>query len=330
MKLNRKILLIIPLILVSFFTWSCNKKNEEVVKVQEKTQVPDNKTAIVEINGTTLYDKDFYYYNSVVLKELDPKDYSNESIKNKLMNDFVEHYLLLQEAKRRNIQIDEKQVSVVLDSFLNETGAQDLKVYSGSYDTSTKDLAKSITEKLLIEGLIYNVVNSGIEITEKDIKKAYNEMYANVEPVKKAHLYQIYTKERSDAEKALAELKRGLAFNEVAGRYSVGPEKENGGDLGYVIESDFPEIFSKAFRLRAGQFSDIIRSEYGFHIFLVKNYERVRKEPLNKVKEEIHFKLYNQEQDLKIKEFIDVLYKNATIKYLHDINLDNFTKYKSK
>lgn len=332
MKLNKNIIIVTSFIITSLFVMSCNKKNEDPVKQVEKAQqqIIDNKSAIIEINGEIFYDKDFYSYNSVVLKELDPKDYNNAEIKKNLIDDFIEHNLLLQEAKRRNVKVDEKEVGVALYGILNDSGAQDLKVYSGSYDTSTKELAKRVNEKMLIESLIYNVVNSEIEVSDNDIKNAYNQMYANAEPIRKAHLYQIYTKEKGDAEKALAELKRGLAFNEVAKRYSAGPEKENGGDLGYVVESDFPEIFSNAFKLRAGQFSDIIRSEYGYHIFLIKSYERVKKEPLNKVKEEIHFKLYNQEQDSKIKEFIDVLYKNATITYLHDISLDNYTRYKSK
>ncbi len=121
----------------------------------------------------------------------------------------------------------------------------------------------------------------------------------------------------------MAELTRGLAFNEVAVRYSEGPEKEDGGDLGFIIDTDYPEIFGEAFKLKPGKISDIVKSEYGYHIFLVKEYSRSKKIDYDDVKTQIHFSLYNKEQDKKIEELINELYKNADIKYLTDINLND-------
>lgn len=286
----------------------------------------DNGTAILNINGQILYDRDFFNFAGVAIKELNTDDYDNKEIYEQLISNFIEHNLLLQEAERRNIPIDETKTGAALENFLSESGAQDLKVYSGSYSTDPKILSALLHQRMKIENLIYDTINSNIDIKEADIKKAYDENFSTISPVRKAHLLQIFTTNKPIAEKAMAELKRGLSFNEVASRYSEGPEKDNGGDLGLVIDSDYPEIFGEAFKLPAGKISEIIKSEYGYHIFLVKQYEKPKKIDYEQVKTQIHFTLYNKEQDEKIQELIDELYKKADIKRINDIDLADFSK----
>ncbi len=195
-------------ILLLFFTTGCSffekEKNAENIDAKK-----DNSTAYVVINGKTLYTDDFFKFAGVVLKEMNESDFKNQEVKNYLVKNFIEHNLLLQEAQRRNIKVDEKKISAVTESFLSEAGTQDLKVYSGSYDIDN---------------------------------------YSQKEPSKKAHIFQIFTTDKQVAEKAMAELTRGLAFNEVAVRYSEGPEKEDGGDLGFIIDTDYPELINELYK----------------------------------------------------------------------------------
>lgn len=311
--------LVISLLL---FTVGCSLFEKE--KKADTANVPkDNRTAYVVINGNTLYTDDFFKFAGVALKEMNESDLKNEEVKKYLVKNFIEHNLLLQEARRRNIKVDEKKINAVTESFLSEAGTQDLKVYSGSFDTDANALSEILREKFMVETLIADMINSNIDIKEDEIRQEYTELYSQKEPAKKAHLFQIFTTDKQVAEKAMAELKRGLAFNEVATRYSEGPEKEDGGDLGFIIDTDYPEIFGEAFKLKPGKISDIVKSEYGYHIFLVKEYSKPKKINYDDVKTQIHFSLYNKEQDKKIEELINELYKNADIEYLTDISLSD-------
>lgn len=287
----------------------------------------DNRTVILEINGRSYSDADFFNYAGTALRELNPKDYDNEEIKKKLLDDFIEYNLLLQEAERQNIQIDEKYLNSFLELLSSEDGSQVLKVYSGSYDTDPAVIREQLQNRLKIEELLYSKINSDIVIPEAKIKEQYKEKYEKNVPERRAHLYQIFTTDKTMAEKAMAELKRGIAFTEVASRYSSGPEKDEGGYLGIVAENDYPEIFGEAFKLQPGKRSGIIRSEYGYHIFLVDKYDRTKKPAYNSVKESIHFSLYNKEQDEKFKELINELYSSAKIKRINDIDFNNFSKF---
>ena len=182
-----------------------------------------------------------------------------------------------------------------------------------------------LREKFMIETLIYNTVNANIDISEDEIKQEYDDNYSKMPIPRKAHVFQIFTTDKQQAEKAMAELNRGLSFTEVASRYSEGPEKDDGGDLGFILATDYPEIFSEAFTLKAGQYGEILKSDYGYHIFLVKEYSRSKPATFDELKTEIHFSLYNKEQNKKIEELVNELYKNATIEYLSNIELSDYS-----
>jgi len=72
------------------------------------------------------------------------------------------------------------------------------------------------------------------------------------------------------AESALAEVRGGADFSVVARRLSDDPgSKERGGDVGWFRRGQMALPFERAaFRLRAGQISDIVTTTYGYHIIL--------------------------------------------------------------
>ncbi len=313
------ILLIILLIFIS----CCNssKKNENN---DDKNIIDYSTTAYIIINGRTFYMSDFLKFADIALKEMSGSDLNNESVKKYLIDNFIEHKLLLQEAIRRNVQIDEKKIYLVTNSFLSETGIQDLKVYSGSFNTNGRDLADMLRERSMVETLIYDYISSKIEIKEDEIRKKYNALYGQGELEEKTHLFQIFTTDKDVADKALAELNKGIAFAEVASRYSEGPEKSEGGDLGFISKETYPEIFAEAFKLKEGEISNIVKSEYGYHIFLVQEYSTPKQADYNSVKTQIHFSLYNKEQNKKIRELVHSLYEKADIQYVNDIDLSTY------
>ena len=71
----------------------------------------------------------------------------------------------------------------------------------------------------------------------------------------------------SQANEILSHLKTGTDFSELAIKYSTGPSKYNGGDIGFLFPSDIDDRILKAIeKLKVGEFSNIIRTESGFCI----------------------------------------------------------------
>lgn len=79
---------------------------------------------------------------------------------------------------------------------------------------------------------------------------------------------QIIVKELTAAEEILRKLKTGVDFKELAKQQSIGPAAQKGGDLGYFNKGDFrPEFEQVILTLKVGEFSEIVKSELGYHIF---------------------------------------------------------------
>lgn len=73
---------------------------------------------------------------------------------------------------------------------------------------------------------------------------------------------------RKKAEDVLAKLKKGEKFEDLAKQYSQDPgTKDKGGDLGWIVEGQtVPEFQKAAFGLAKGATSDLVKTQFGFHI----------------------------------------------------------------
>ena len=85
--------------------------------------------------------------------------------------------------------------------------------------------------------------------------------------VKASH---ILVKTRSEAEKLLGELKKGASFSTLAQQHSECPSRKKGGDLGWFGRGKMvPEFEKAAFSLKKGELSDIVKTQFGYHIIKV-------------------------------------------------------------
>ena len=72
---------------------------------------------------------------------------------------------------------------------------------------------------------------------------------------------------RKRIEEVLAQAKAGTDFAELAKKYSQGPSADRGGDLGFAPRGAFVKPFEDAaFALKPGEISNIVRTEFGFHV----------------------------------------------------------------
>ncbi|HEX6794037.1 MAG TPA: peptidylprolyl isomerase [Casimicrobiaceae bacterium] len=84
---------------------------------------------------------------------------------------------------------------------------------------------------------------------------------------------------RKRAEQALAEVKGGKDFAEVAAAYSSAPDATSGGDLGWRTRARLPSVFADVVqKMKPGEVSPVLRSTSGFHIVKLVN-ERSRDTP---------------------------------------------------
>jgi peptidyl-prolyl cis-trans isomerase SurA len=118
------------------------------------------------------------------------------------------------------------------------------------------------------------------------------------------------------AEEVLKKLDEGAAFAEMAGVYSDGPQRGQGGSLGWVEASALrKELADAAFSLKPGQRSSIVEIPEAYFIVLVEETKSAHVKPLSEVREGIERLLIIKEQDRLYNQYLDRLKKKAFIRY---------------
>jgi peptidyl-prolyl cis-trans isomerase D len=93
---------------------------------------------------------------------------------------------------------------------------------------------------------------------------------------------------REKATEVLEEARKGNDFATLAKKYSEGPTKSSGGDLGYFTAGRMVKPFEDtAFKMKKGEISDLVRTRFGYHIIKVEDVKEARTKALDEVRDQI-------------------------------------------
>lgn len=150
-------------------------------------------------------------------------------------------------------------------------------------------------------------VAESIALSDTQIQGYYNshkDQYRTPERVKARHILVMTLNKQGDeipklkakAEDLLKQIKAGADFAKLAEKNSDDTTSATkGGDLGWVVRGQMTKAFEDAtFALKPNEISNIITTEYGFHIIQVLEKEQPRLRPLDEVKTGIVTTLKNQ------------------------------------
>jgi peptidyl-prolyl cis-trans isomerase C len=126
--------------------------------------------------------------------------------------------------------------------------------------------------------------------------------------------------QRDEAQKTIkdiqSQLKKGADFSELSKKYSEDPQsKERGGDLGYFSRNEMVPPFEKAaFGLAVGQTSDIVETDFGYHLILVDEKKASRKPNFDELKDDLREYLFQQRAAKRLESYVKELRSKAEIK----------------
>jgi peptidyl-prolyl cis-trans isomerase D len=131
---------------------------------------------------------------------------------------------------------------------------------------------------------------------------------------------------KKNAEDVLKQAKKGAKFEDLAKKYSEDPgSKDKGGDLGWITQGQtVPEFEKTAFGLDKGQISDLVKTQYGFHIIKVLDKETARTKTFDEVKDSLRAPMVLQQADQQAAQAADQLAK--AIRQSNKVSLDDLAK----
>ena len=207
-----------------------------------------------------------------------------------VLNDMIEAKLIIQKAKEEEYEIDEqiiremaeKQIKQVASQFPSELEfKKELKMAGLSVPDLKDYYIEMMTEEQLKSQIIQHNIKSKIHITESEVEEYYKENL--VEIPNRPEMFQIgmivrFIKAGDDTkDKVLVEINKirdklneGADFAELAKEYSDGPSGANGGNLGFFGKGMMVKPFEDAaFALMPGEISEVIETQFGYHIIKV-------------------------------------------------------------
>jgi peptidyl-prolyl cis-trans isomerase D len=207
---------------------------------------------------------------------------------------------LEQEYRRRNNKVKLAVVSITADTFRSQVTANDDEVatYFAAHSADFKIPEKRKVRYLLID---IDAMRSKVVVPSADIERAYNsniEQYSTPEQVRASHIL-LKTEGKDDAavkaaaEDVLKQAKAGADFAALAKKYSEDEASaKNGGDLDYFGKGKMvPEFDQVAFTLEPGQVSDLVKTQYGYHVIKVVDKKPGTTRPLAEVRQQLNDQL---------------------------------------
>lgn len=155
--------------------------------------------------------------------------------------------------------------------------------------------------KLLLDELLADEARKAV--TPQAAEKTYQQTLKDVKPEEEIRARHILTDSEDKAKAAIAQLKAGEPFAKVATAMSTDPgAAKSGGELGWFARDRMaPEFSDAAFRLKIGEISAPVKTQFGWHVILLEERRTRPAPPFEEVKPEVEAYLARKaQQDLML------------------------------
>jgi len=204
-----------------------------------------------------------------------------------VLDQMIEQALFNAHAKALKLTVSSTIVEAELTAMERDLPDAELdRILNETYQTRSR-IRERIRQRLLTQKLLAEISNGDISDAEIEARWTAWDPEAKMHPPR-VKAGQIVVSSEQTAKEVRQRLKQGVAFEQLAMEYSVAPNAAAGGYLGWFARKEMPEIVDETcFELEPGEVSDIVPSEYGYHIFKVYEVSEGRPVTLEEARDEI-------------------------------------------
>jgi peptidyl-prolyl cis-trans isomerase C len=281
-------------------------------------QLPD---VLARVNGETIAKADF----EAAIRELEgraggpvPAD-QRDRIFRGVLDQLIGYRLLVQESRARKIAVADAEVEARIDEIRKQFPSQEAFAQTLSERKMTVEgLRADAREGMLVNRLIEAEMVGKLSVTPAQLDDFYKknpDQFKAPERVRASHILIAFPENadaaakaqaRTRAEEILTALKAGNDFVDLAKTNSQDPgSAANGGDLGFFERGQMVPAFDKAaFSLPVNQVSDLVETNFGYHIIKVTEKQQARTLTLDEVKPRLQQFLENQNREQQTDAFV--------------------------
>lgn len=295
----------------------------------------ENGEFVAKVNGSAILRKEFDW--SLVSAEKQFASIGNQpgagqvNLKKEVLDRLVDIELMVQEAAKRGIVVEEKEITTNLDSFKGQFDDKE-NTFSAFLETNNlteEEMKAQLRRQLVIQGFQKELVKeleAGSKTSDEDAKVFYEaniDKFNRPEQVRASHILISVDpaaddagsqKARADLEAIRNKIKEGGDFAELARTSSSCPSSAQGGDLGFFGKGQMVQPFEEAaFALKPGETSEIVETQFGYHLIKMAEKKEAGTVPFEEVKVRISEYLSQSKLDAAQQEYIKGLRDKAEI-----------------
>ncbi|MEN6578974.1 MAG: peptidylprolyl isomerase [Phycisphaerales bacterium] len=251
-------------------------------------------------------------------------------------NELVIEQLLEKEAKQAGIEVTEEQLMTdIATQLAAEKPPLTVEQYRKMIEDQGIDFAAwkdYYIRYMTCTKFLESRVGATVQVTEEEAQKYYDENpddFKMPEQVRASHIListqatdpnadpnQVKAQAREKAEKLLKQVKEGADFATVAKENSVCPSAAQGGELppfgrGQMV----PPFEEAAFALKVGEISELVETQFGYHIIKVAEHQDPNTVTFATAKDRIMERLKNKKMEDAFGSYIQALQQKAAITY---------------
>lgn len=291
-------------------------------------ELPD---VLARVNGQDVKKADF----EMLLRNMElsqgpiPAERRDEILRGAL-DRLITYTVLRQEAKARNITVADNEVDEQLKTmqsrFPNEA---DFKKALEARGMSLERLRTDARVDMVITKLLESEVATAAPATDDEVRAFYEknpDRFKQEESMRASHILIMVDQKADEAERKKARveidaiLKRARAgedFATLAKAHSQDGSAAQGGDLEFFARGRMvPEFDKVAFALEPGEISDVVTTQFGYHIIKATDRRAAETVPLEKVSPQVKQYLTNQKKQERADAFVAGLKQKSRIEVL--------------
>ncbi len=250
-----------------------------------------------------------------------------EQLKKEVLESLINLIVLEEHSRQLSIVVDEGAVEKHYQKAVSKYASK--RAYHKALNEAgltEADLRTRIRRTLAAQRVVEEHLSPKIIVTDEEVKTYYEENAFEFEHDVQVHAAHILIKvppfadkeKRQQAQKRIREIqskiKAGEDFAELAKTYSEGPSKVNGGDIGYFSSAQMvPAFETAAFSLEPGEVSDVVATQFGYHLIKVYDRKPAGKVPFSEAGPMLKQRFFRQRLDASLEKLVEKLKAGASI-----------------
>lgn len=218
-------------------------------------------------------------FQQIDTPEGDPVAGDDGLLQAEALEDLIDEALILEAARSDHMIVSRSDVSQAWEQLRGGWTEEEIDMWLTHRDETVESFKASLRRSLIVARYLNERVYARASVKAEEVN-AELARQVDVKPKPRVKASQIVVPSLEEAKSILRELRRGLAFDIAASKYSITPEAKQGGQLGWFEPEQMPQLYQKCFNMWPGQVSQVLSSEYGYIILKVHERETSRNRSL--------------------------------------------------